>query len=91
MGTGDEGASLLVTAAISEKHTTPVRFAVLRVTCRHCGGHVPVEVDAALSPDEQLNECVRQYDASHNCDEKKFAELALGASFAEVVEEGETT
>lgn len=58
---------------------TVVRFAVLKVTCRHCGEEITVELPDGLSPDEQLAECERQSDATHRCEKRKAAEAGDAA------------
>jgi hypothetical protein len=47
--------------------TTPVRFIIMDVRCRHCGERIEVQPGQDLTPEEQLADCERQAEAKHVC------------------------
>ena len=52
---------------MSEPRTSPVRFTVLEVRCRHCGERIEINLAGTLTAEAQLQECERQAEEKHRC------------------------
>ena len=47
------------------KRTTAVFFSIITCHCRWCDAPVPVSIPEGLTPEESIDETVRQFDAKH--------------------------